>query len=1440
MTSASPSQEPAFRRYVLAAGTRHYPEDPELTELPGAEADAEHVAALFESLGYTRILPHLGSAPRSQQLLAELEDWLANPDRSQHDVLVVYFAGHGVKHPQRRDHYLMCVDSRIARPQSTAIRSADLASLVATSSVGYALLILDTCYAGAGTAEMAFDAVSLTALRDAESTGLWLLAAARAREEAVDHAFVPALVEALQHSRAGMRQRHLNFLDITNRIDLHLREHHPHQSASCHATDVRTPPPFFPNPDYRPDLSPALVDVQTAREWAAHFDPRSRGVEYASEKGDYFTGRLQALATLSAWLRDPRHDSRARVITGSPGSGKSALLGRLLALADPDPNSRPGTGEHVMPPPGCITAAVHARGTTLESLTGRLASVLGVDADSPDQLLSGLADTSVPATVLIDALDEAGTGVTGSEPQRIARELLRPLSALGHVRLIIGSRRETVDVLGSAVEVIDLDADGYRGQTDIEDYSRACLLTSQAEGSKYSPETLRTIAAAVASRAQGSFLVARMTVRAIAHGDLIVDIDVPGWRDQLPTEAGQAFDTYLARYGDKEALLRRLLAPLAYAEGEGLPWDSLWAPLAGALSRVPCSDEDIEWLFRHAGAYIVEVPVTRERSVFRLFHEALAEHLRNPRRDAENQRRLTATLLEAVPLLPDGQRDWLRAHPYILDHLSGHSAASGELPTLLNDAHFLVHADPDALLSAMDGLTDPAVARIRAMYRNSAHLHRHAPSDSRAEILAVDALRFGLSRHGDSLRQGLCWAPRWATRSQASSALLGTLDGHGYFYPRLDCTTLAGDPLMIMEGPACSLWLWNLRSRTLHASLRTGQAHLTAIRCGEIAGEQVVVVADHTGQVEVWNLTNRTLSFRFTVPEESTAVGDEDDSLTPDVDEISEEYGEPGGEDEPGEVNHLVAADCAAVDGIPVLVGCGRFGTLSVWNLLTGELIHHARTPKSGWNPDAQLSCTVIDGTPHAIVTPGSSGPALLWNLETLDWSTIGKPAAETGAHAAVTLGGTPAILLGDTTGHLTVHDPATGSESRRVPCHSGWVTALAVAPHSGAEALVIGYGDGTVEVREPADGRLIGKLNGHGDWVHHIAVTQVDGTPLIITSSSDHSIRLWSLPAEQGTTSLPGHASHVQSIACTVVDGVPIAVTGSADQSVRTWDLTSGVQLGQGEAHSNDILSVTCVEPAGVPIAVTSGYDDAIWSWSLPSCAPIRTAADTGRKWTHVTSIMVNGAPVVVTGSQFVNKAPAGGAVVVRDAATLEAGYPTAALADAFSDVSALACTTLDGSEIAVVADYPRGDEGGERSVQVWDLITAQRLGSFDGCADQVNALACTTVGLTPVAVVGTAEEGTQVWDLRTFSLRSTLDKPSGWISDVACTVMDGKPVAVTVGHHTMCIWDLTTSDLLHAQTLPNRLSAVAVGPDGELVLGCGYDVVVLERVGQKPAGSA
>jgi len=178
-----------------------------------------------------------------------------------------------------------------------------------------------------------------------------------------------------------------------------------------------------------------------------HFGPRGRGILPSSVRsGSYFTGRVRVLTELAGWLGGARDaDARARVVTGGPGSGKSAVLGRLLWLADP---SRHGGREGIsaarapaetVPTSGVISVAVHARGHTVDEVAAEVAQALEIQGSGAGGLIEALRESwpPRPVVVLVDAVDEA------ADPYRLILELLEPVaSAAGRtkIRLLVGTR----------------------------------------------------------------------------------------------------------------------------------------------------------------------------------------------------------------------------------------------------------------------------------------------------------------------------------------------------------------------------------------------------------------------------------------------------------------------------------------------------------------------------------------------------------------------------------------------------------------------------------------------------------------------------------------------------------------------------------------------------------------------------------------------------------------------------------------------------------------------------------------------------------------------------------------------------------------------------------------------------------------------------------------
>ena len=271
------------------------------------------------------------------------------------------------------------------------------------------------------------------------------------------------------------------------------------------------------------------------RALTEHWDPRGRGVERAARPGWFFTGRRRALSHLVAWLTAaPDTADNVRVVTGGPGSGKSAVLARLVTMSDP--RYRAGmpaplaAGNPVADlPPGAIDVAVHARTAPTDEVVSALAAAAGAPQADLDGLIDRLLERPEAFTIAVDALDEA------DDPPALALALRRLASetADAGVRLLVGTRpggpdRRLITALGLSARdddpaLIDLDTPAYLSRDDLAEYVRRRLLLTDVPPAPGRPDTpyrgrealAAQVAAAVADAAYPTFLIGQLVSRAL-------------------------------------------------------------------------------------------------------------------------------------------------------------------------------------------------------------------------------------------------------------------------------------------------------------------------------------------------------------------------------------------------------------------------------------------------------------------------------------------------------------------------------------------------------------------------------------------------------------------------------------------------------------------------------------------------------------------------------------------------------------------------------------------------------------------------------------------------------------------------------------------------------------------------------------------------------------
>jgi hypothetical protein len=327
-----------------------------------------------------------------------------------------------------------------------------------------------------------------------------------------------------------------------------------------------------------------------------HFLPKARGIEFG-EHGWHFTGRVQATWDILRWATsEPPSTADVYVLTGSGGTGKSALVGRLIALSDRGARERLRTEgwneeeDHALrtlPPLDLFAAAVHLRNLTAQRVAEQMAELLGLGRpESPKAFIEAIEKQNrTGGLVVFDALDEA------EDPRAVALAVIGPLAKAGW-RVLVATRRtsrergaeDLIGLLSSVgAERHDLDADSNSAE-DIADYVTGRIHEAQSPQFLDNPSLIKRASTMIAERAKGKFLYARIATSNLLRSvdeiseetlDGLLGTDIGGVFEQDLKALDRAFQTHFKR---RDRGATRLLEALAWAQGNGIPVrDGLWA-----------------------------------------------------------------------------------------------------------------------------------------------------------------------------------------------------------------------------------------------------------------------------------------------------------------------------------------------------------------------------------------------------------------------------------------------------------------------------------------------------------------------------------------------------------------------------------------------------------------------------------------------------------------------------------------------------------------------------------------------------------------------------------------------------------------------------------------------------------------------------------------------
>lgn len=1204
-----------------------YRDFPNLKKL---QSEAGEVVQILESIGFSALDCNLGSDTVARSLIDSLRATRLTTRRT-----VVYWGGHG-KALQGGEFYLCCKDtSRNREPdEHTAVSAATLGRLLADLQVPEIVLLVDACGAGGGAEEItrAFRAKVARASSRTSHPALAVISSACQLQVANESVFTRAIVDVLREGAP----RDPSYLPWTER-DSHIT---PNELAQALRVKVRANingrlqipdhhmvgmvGRFFPNPRFRPNAPNASTDLDSEQadqriilpdDVADHFMVKFRGIDSGDEQGWYFTGREAVLRQVVRWLRS---GAGLFVITGPPGCGKSALLGRIAVTSVPQYREQlekagklAAFPTDTLPKVGSLSAGVHAKNKSLLGCVRELARALDIVApvggwQSAADLLGKISCLAGPTTILLDALDEA----RGSDAYHIATDLLRPLAGLPRVRVLVGTRpghyrqlengedwqgRSLLDTLQAGTEqVVWLDRDSNQNK-DIAEYAFRRILAVQGSVYRGQSAEARRAADAIAAHSAGIFLFARLLSRAFARQGSIADLDSPVSLALLRGGVSEAIAADLNRYGLEERRVRDLLMPLAWAEGLGLPRRQIWLSLVNALSADrEYSEADLVWLLENAGSYLVTAGEDGQ-TVFRLYHQSFNDFFRL----GSNASRMQSIIVDALlkSLAVDDVKLWRAANPYVLRHLAVHAAGCERLASLCDDSEFLVHSDPGRLQEVLGTVDHRRSVLGRLYWRALDQLQDVADSERLVLLKAValrdepDALNY---LHDDP---ALVWRPLWSeTRRTAFHRPL-----FGHFRPVLSSAmgTIGGRTFLVTGGGDKVVRSWDPIAGVRRGVFMGHGAPVSAVAVGSVGGRAIVVSGDTHGTIHVWDTASgKRLACLRSKSGAVFAI-----SLV---------------------VSSEVSTACVVGD---------EGGAIRVWDLsdfkLVTELPNHHTTVRALAVSDSRATSLMLSG--------GDDGVLRVWDTET--WQAL--DAIDTTGHILSIdtsyVGGELVAAVGGYWGTLSLWNIRRGRFVRGFKGHDGAISAIAFGRHEGRTVLATAGDDGGVRLWDPAAGELVSVLKssrafvstaletisreqlaigssitpdeeevssarierafGNRDSVLSVRITERGEDSLLATGGIDGVVRLWDIESSAGDENNERDVS-VTALACGQISGQEVVVTGARSGLITIRDAAAGAIVRELTGHDRAVLSLKFGKLCGVQCLVSGGDDGKLIVW--------------------------------------------------------------------------------------------------------------------------------------------------------------------------------------------------------------------------------------------------
>ncbi|MFF5537892.1 hypothetical protein ACFY71_36450 [Streptomyces cinerochromogenes] len=1392
----------------------------EFEHLDFVEDKATQISITLEETGFAPV----GSNPILHPSYADLKNALkeARSGRATNSAAVIHYIGHGVADSELGVLHLPARDTDPEELGDTSVDVGALINAIESNQRGpHVLLLLDVCNAGEATRIQA-----LNLLRPNRRKA-WVIGASTRSENAFHARFTDAVVETLTRLKDGWLDIHpsLKYVPvetIASEISLSLTKICTKDGSTLPQSLTVTPrtelhddcPPFFKNPSYQitPHARLLMRAEAEVREFAEqldegldaiHFATRATGTPHQTRMSGrcFFAGRESQLADLSQWMDEGRGSS-LRVVTGSPGAGKSALIGVLVCLSHPDlyeatPAVASKIPSQLQPSYRESIAAVHARGRDLQQILSSIARQLNITRQDEEELTSArliqeILDANADPVIIVDALDEA------IRPVDVMSNLLLPLSNARNAqgepacKMLVGTRPwSQLDVLLKAAErnggLTNLDEiPSVTVQKDLKQYIGDLLRDHPFYRDAKQKSAVQQIAESVAGvlahkDVVGAFLIAGLFVHQIGvelAGKSVAEICAV-----VPRSLPQMLELHLAQLkSQNRRWMRPIMAALAHAKGEGMPAAVIQAASVAFMSEEHCrdgsrsnpTDREVAEVLEATSFYLRHSIDSDGRTLYRLFHQALADHLLNypldPRHRTQNKTSDARDLLHALQSLVKLPADhsgkfqrnlWKAAPPYLLRHAIQHALDAGEVDSLLLDSEFLVHSDSNSLLQLL-GYARSAPARLAAaVYRTSAIRHSQANISTRRHVLALDASRYGAEELLSSLQSkdvvdpGPCVHISRTTGGELKESFEDYFEGHSAAVTALTAAAIRGNMAVVSASEDGSLRICDMRGGWTLAHIETAHTDwILALKVIAVDGNPILVTAGVDNQIMGWDFSSANV--------EPFLIGQHSDWVR--------------------------AIAVHKMDERPIVVSAGDDRNICVWDLAARDIIGD---PLVGHKGNVYGLATGRVGGNSVAVSSSRDGEVIVWDLSTRQ------------------------II------------------KRFVPFQGDWVRSIAI-PEGRSEAFLATAG-GHVSVWDLSGFEEINhSTTRQTGAIRDIDTAVVEGESLAITCGLDGVMTMWNGQADAVPFPYAFRDFTPHSLSTSAVEGSPLALIGAKNGPVLSLNLNSDEELGApwvrevdeddhwiSDEYKDGILYAAAIgHVQNAPVVYTGDNAGTISRWLVNS--PDNSDVPVYRHNHDIYSLQ----SVSHASGDLLISSTGYGAITVCDLGT---GSPICTLGRGEGPSGALRhfATQRLGSHVRVVV-------GTSQELTVWDV--RDPLGpaeTFPRFRDTVTAVAVSEYEQSAVYVTGHAGGGIRFWDPTT--VKQVARSQRAHKGPVTRIVSIGSPedmrVASISEDGVVCVWDARSGEkvanyrlrearpICVASVFTKRLDLITVGyEDGAL----------------------